>query len=113
MANGPGYILPNDLNQKIPESIRSPSSRENKHRHPSWESSDIGVFEPERWIKTGEDGTETLDVYAGPSMQFGAGLRGCFGKKLAYLELRILLTVLIWTYELQPVLEKLVGSRVI
>ncbi|MCJ1472279.1 hypothetical protein MMC13_000926 [Lambiella insularis] len=109
MANGPGYIVSNDLNEKIPENMRTTSSQENKHRIPSWESSDIGVFRPERWIKIDERGKETFDVHAGPSMRFGAGLRGCFGKKLAYLEFRILLTVLMWTYELQLLPEKLRG----
>ena len=112
MANGPGYILSNDLNEKIPDHVRSPSSRENKHRLPNWESSDIGAFKPERWIKIDKDnGTETFDNHAGPSMQFGAGLRGCFGKKLAYLEIRILISVLVWTYELLPVPEKLRGHE--
>ena len=111
MANGPGYIVSNDLNEKIPENVRSTSSQENKHWVASWKSSDIGVFKPERWIKIDQDGNETFDIHAGPSMQFGAGLRGCFGKKLAYLEIRILITVLMWTYELQLVPEKLRGHE--
>lgn len=111
MANGPGYIVSNDLNEKIPKNVRSTSSQENKHRVRSWESSDIGVFRSERWIKTDKDGNETFDIHAGPSMQFGAGLRVCFGKKLAYLEIRILITVLMWTYELQLVPKKWRGHE--
>ncbi|KAI0124990.1 cytochrome P450 [Xylariales sp. AK1849] len=112
MSNGPGYIVSNDLNETIPEHVRSISSRENKHRAmPSWESSDIGVFKPERWIKTDENGVQMFDVHAGPSMQFGSGLRGCFGKKLAYLEIRIFIAVLLWTYDLQLVPEALRGHE--
>lgn len=111
MANGPGYMVSNDLNEKISEDVRSLSSQESKHRVASWESGDIGVFNPQRWIKTNEDGNESFDVHAGPSMQFGAGLRGCFGKKLAYLEIRILITIMIWTYELQLVSKKWRGQE--
>jgi cytochrome P450 len=112
LSNGPGYILPNDLNERIAESTRSGSSQDNKHRViPTWDSSDIGVFKPERWIKIDADGNETFDKYAGTSMQFGAGLRGCFGKNLANLEIRILIAVLIWTFELQSVPERLRGHE--
>jgi hypothetical protein len=68
MANWPGYIVPNDLNEEISENVRSTSSQENKLQVPSWESSDIGVFKPERWIKIYENGNETFDIHAGPSM---------------------------------------------
>ncbi|XXG96005.1 hypothetical protein Hte_002282 [Hypoxylon texense] len=113
LSNGPGYITPNDLNETIPEHARSPSSQETKGRAiPSWASGDIGAFRPERWIKRDEEtGVETFDARAGPSMQFGAGLRGCFGKKLAYLEIRILIVLLLWTFELQRVPEELRGHE--
>ncbi|KAI0973117.1 cytochrome P450 [Xylaria arbuscula] len=110
LSNGPGYMLSNDLNETIPEHVRSTSSQESKHRvPPNWASGDISVFRPERWIKTDERGIEIFDMHAGPSMQFGAGLRGCFGKKLAYLEIRILIVLLLWTFELQAVPEDLRG----
>ncbi|KAI4871003.1 cytochrome P450 [Hypoxylon rubiginosum] len=112
LSNGPGYMAPNDLNETIPEHARSPSSQESKGRAiPSWASSNIAAFRPERWIKTDKEGVETFDMRAGPSMQFGSGLRGCFGKKLAYLEIRILITLLLWTFELQPVPESLKGHE--
>ncbi|RYP00760.1 hypothetical protein DL763_000640 [Monosporascus cannonballus] len=110
MSNGPGYMTSNDINERIPEGVRSKWSQENKDRAiPNWDSSDIGEFKPERWIKTDENGNETFDARAGPSMQFGAGLRACFGKKLVYLKMRIVIAVLLWTFELQPPPEKLRG----
>lgn len=108
LSNGPGYLAPNDLNDTIPESARSLSSRENKHRAlPNWDPADVAEFKPERWIKTDGEGCESFDGQAGPVVQFGGGVRGCFGEKMAYLEMRILLVVLLWTYELLPVPEKL------
>ena len=39
---------------------------------------------------------------AGPTLPFGLGVRGCFGRRLAYLELRILVTLLVWHLEFLP-----------
>ncbi|KAK2614765.1 hypothetical protein N8I77_001567 [Diaporthe amygdali] len=110
MAHGPGYMTPNTVNDSIPEHTRSESSRENKDRAiPLWDPSDVNAFRPERWIKTDDKGSDVFDVHAGPVMQFGGGLRGCFGKKLAYLEMKFFVTLLVWTYELEQVPEKLRG----
>ncbi|KAI8622988.1 cytochrome P450 [Xylariaceae sp. FL1651] len=110
LSNGPGYMKPDGVNQSIPEAARSHSSRQNKRRAmPSWAPDDIAAFRPERWIKVSERGIENFNANAGPSMQFGMGLRGCFGKRLAYLEIRILLVMLLWNFELRLVPEKLRG----
>jgi cytochrome P450 len=110
MTNGPGYMEPNTINEGIPEHVRSDSSRANKDRAvPLWEDSDITVFKPERWIKTDEKGVDTFDVHAGPTLQFGGGIRGCFGKKMAYLEMRMFIALLVWGFDLEVVPEKLRG----
>jgi cytochrome P450 len=46
-----------------------------------------------------EKGDE-FDPSAKPVLAFGLGLRGCFGKRLAYVEIRILITLIIWNFEL-------------
>lgn len=110
MANGPGYTAPNTINESIPEHARSESSQANKERAiPQWDEGDIAVFRPERWIKTDEKGVETFNIHAGPVMQFGGGLRGCFGKKMAYLEMKIFVALMVWTFDLEVVPEKLRG----
>lgn len=110
MANGPGYRAPNTLNESIPEHARSASSRANKDRAvPPWDPEDITTFKPERWIKTDGRGAEVFDVHSGPVLQFGGGLRGCFGKKMAYLEMKIFIALLVWTFDLETVPEKLGG----
>lgn len=64
----------------IEERKRSSSSQASKDRTGVWEVSDIGVFKPERWLKTtGEKGEVEFTKNAGPSLPFGAGIRGCFG----------------------------------
>lgn len=111
---GPGFVQPNTLEKMIPEEKRSLSSRENKDRAlPSWNPEDIGQFNPERWLKGNEKGDQVFDKHAGPVVQFGGGLRGCFGKKLAYLEMRFFITILVWNYELLQVPPKLRGYEAV
>lgn len=62
---------------EIDERLRSASSRESKTRYGVWEPSNKGSFLPERWLVRDEDGNEKFDLQAGPSLPFGAGLRGC------------------------------------
>lgn len=90
MSNGPGYNQPNHLNETISDAIRSQSSRDNKDKIGTWNAGDVGQFKPERWLRLNEDGKEEFDAHSGPVMQFGGGIRGCFGRKLAYVEMRIL-----------------------
>lgn len=108
LANGPGYIGPVDQNDEISESVRSLTSRGSKDRAiPNWDPADVFEFRPDRCIKENNEGLQSFNNQAGPVMQFDAGIRGCFGRKLAYLEIRTVLVLLIWTFELLPVPEKL------
>lgn len=110
LAVGAGYVEPNTVNETIPEAVRSVSSREHKGQLGVWDDADVGEFKPERWLKrNNETGDEVFDMHAGPTLQFGGGMRGCFGKKLAYLEMKILVTIMIWTFEMLPVPEGLGG----
>ncbi|KAI1750670.1 cytochrome P450 [Xylaria castorea] len=61
---------------------------------------DIGAFEPGRWLVKDENtGKEVFNAYALPSLAFGGGYRGCAGRKLASMELRIVVTLLILNLE--------------
>ncbi|TGJ83827.1 hypothetical protein E0Z10_g4971 [Xylaria hypoxylon] len=95
VSEGPGYQSP-----PIPvlESARSPSSRD-KNLYGSWDPSDMHLFNPERWLKTDEKGNVVYDAQSGPIMAFSLGPRGCFGRRLAYLEVRIVLALLVWNFE--------------
>jgi cytochrome P450 len=74
----------------------------------SWPAEDISIFKPERWLipRVRDDGNdngirdEQFDPSAGPQLAFGLGPRGCYGRRLVYLEMRILFTLLLWRFEL-------------
>lgn len=102
-TDGPGYQSP-----PIPvaESTRSPSSRE-KMRCGAWDPSDMHLFKPERWLKTDEDGNVVYDAQSGPMLAFSLGPRGCFGRRLAYLETRIVLALLVWNFEFHKLSDEL------
>ncbi|KAG6094704.1 hypothetical protein E4U30_003099 [Claviceps sp. LM220 group G6] len=91
----------------VADEARSPSSLAHSQRLPSWDDDAIAQFNPERWLKTRDDETGTgtgefdnveYDCNAGPMLSFGAGPRVCFGKRLAYLEMRIMITLLVWNF---------------
>ncbi|KAG6022461.1 hypothetical protein E4U19_005006 [Claviceps sp. Clav32 group G5] len=95
---------------RIANEARSPSSLAHSQRMPSWDDDEVAEFKPERWLKTSGDKTGTdagefdnveYDCNAGPMLSFGAGPRGCFGKRLAYLEMRIMITLLVWNFTLE------------
>ncbi|KAI8626282.1 cytochrome P450 monooxygenase [Xylariaceae sp. FL1651] len=65
----------------------------------SWDPDGMAAFNPERWL-VGKDGA--FDPKAGPQLAFGLGPRSCYGKRLAYLEFRILITLIVWNFELLP-----------
>jgi cytochrome P450 len=72
----------------------------------TWAAEGMREFDPERWlVRDKESGEKVFDAQAGPHMSFGGGLRGCFGRKMAYLELRLAIVLVLWHFKLQPVPE--------
>lgn len=95
-ARGPGIT---ETSYNADEKVRSPSSiQAAASSRPEWDEDDRGSFIPERWLN--EKGE--YDSTAGPILPFGLGLRACYGRRLAYLEMRILVTLLIWNFEFLP-----------
>ncbi|ORY68616.1 cytochrome P450 monooxygenase [Pseudomassariella vexata] len=90
----------------VDESLRSESARAHPDTPSSWGHDNPGAFVPERWIKT-EDGAEIFDPLAGPFLSFSSGIRGCFGRRLAYVQLRVVMTLMIWNLEFGPLPEEL------
>jgi cytochrome P450 len=107
MANGPGYLEPAI---EASDEERSPGARQagKAALTGAWSDDDLHLFRPERWLQT-DPATEkvSFNSMAGPSLAFGMGLRGCFGKKLAMQMLKIQFALLIWHFELLPVAKKL------
>ncbi|PNS14298.1 Isotrichodermin C-15 hydroxylase [Sphaceloma murrayae] len=106
LSNGSGFVDEDLFVDQIDEKVRSQSSREAKGRLGTWEKGSVKAFRPERWIKVHE-GVEEYDSRSGPTQPFGGGIRGCFGKRLAYLEMKVLFTLLLWKFELLPVPKEL------
>ena len=89
---------------EIDDMSRSESSRNalrNKGQR-KWPEGNMNDFYPERWLRMADDEKQMFDGTAGPFLAFGLGKRGCFGQKLAYLEMKLLLTLIVWHFELQP-----------
>jgi len=63
------------------DSVRSSSSKTAGRKCPPWKD-DPQTYIPERWLEE-VDGKRTFNPRMGSSLPFGAGSRGCFGKKLA------------------------------
>ncbi|KAI0815553.1 cytochrome P450 [Xylaria sp. FL0064] len=104
---------------QIPEHSRSETSQAAKDKVGAWREDDMADFQPLRWLRKTKSskahataGSEALledlsfadyefDPHAGPSMTLGAGPRGCAGRRLAYMELRIVLVLLVWNFVLE------------
>ncbi|KAF4457825.1 cytochrome p450 [Fusarium austroafricanum] len=72
----------------------------------------LNIFEPRRWLrKDPETGRETFNPYSMPSLAFGGGMRGCFGRKLAVMKLRIIVVMLIISFEIQELPSEFKSMR--
>lgn len=108
----------------INEDTRSPSSRAHRDQVGVWDEERIAEFMPERWLKTkvsngpctadqpSDRGDFTyaeykFDQQAGPMLLFGAGPRMCVGRRLGYLQIRLVTVLAIWTFELLKVPDEI------
>lgn len=108
---GPGITTP-----AVHQSEEQQASEDKKFsftQRDDWDGSEPEKFMPERWLKKDEDGQVMYDAQAGPMLAFSLGVRGCFGRRLAYLTMRVLLTMLLWNFELDSVPEELDGWRAV
>ncbi|KAF4338311.1 cytochrome P450 monooxygenase 3A14 [Fusarium beomiforme] len=108
--NGPSLMKPAI---EAPENVRSESSQNVKSRYGEWSADDVEQFIPERWIDVDEKGAEIYNSMKGPFLTFGSGPRGCYGRRLAYLQLRIFWVLLMWNFEFLPVAPELRTQEVV
>lgn len=121
MANGAGYLSPS---MAVPDEQRSPGARRGEGRAltGAWDDEDISLFRPERWLHVdgdgdgdgngngnGNTGRVVFDSMAGPTLAFGLGPRGCFGRRLAVQTLKMQFSLLLWHFELLPCPRSLAG----
>ncbi|KAJ5958838.1 cytochrome P450 [Penicillium vulpinum] len=107
IANGPGFHAPS---LSVDEKLRGKTTKAN-----TWDERDLTVFNPERWLEykkssSGEDEVE-FNANAAPQIAFGLGPRSCWGRRLAYLEMRMVVTLIIWNFDLLPVSAALAAPK--
>ena len=107
MVNGgPGYLSPS---VPVDDATRSPTSKAAKSRGRWDETKDLRIFEPERWIVFKEDGSIEFDGAAGPQLGFGLGIRQCWGRRMAHLEIRTTMALVVWNFEMLEIPKSLGG----
>lgn len=89
----------------IAPELRSPTSK--PRATGKWERASKGLFQPERWL----DADGSFNAIAGPMLPFGAGPRGCFGQRLARMELRIMIVMLVLSFEFRPIPDAYASFR--
>jgi len=94
---GPSLNMPS---VSIDETSRSKTSQKHKPARQNWDNLNPEAFCPERWLRKDAEGKWVFDAASGPTLAFSAGNRGCWGKRLGQLELRIVFTILIWSAKL-------------
>jgi hypothetical protein len=101
----------------IDESQRTSSCQQAAVRHGDGPQSEagrnLGRFNPRRWLsKDAKTGKDVFNPHALPSLAFGGGYRGCPGRKLATMEFRMLITLLVLNLEFLALPEALRGMAV-
>lgn len=103
VSNGPGFLSPSIPLDDLKRSENSCAAKLNG----TWdETQDLTVFDPERWLvrKNNSEGLSENDIVfdgaAGPQLVFGLGPRACWGRRLAHMEMRTIIAMLVWTFEL-------------
>lgn len=103
ITNGAGYRAPS---LPIDEAKRSATSKAAPQKH--WdETKDLLIYDPERWLVENEKSQIVFDANAGPNISFGGGARGCWGRKIAYIQMRTMTTLMVWNFNLLQVPEVL------
>ncbi|KAF4633198.1 hypothetical protein G7Y89_g4928 [Cudoniella acicularis] len=70
---------------------------------------DLRDFDPERWLVGKDTGEVAFDGASHPQLAFGLGPRACWGRKLALLEMRIAVSMLLWKFDFLEVPQSLGG----
>jgi cytochrome P450 len=97
----------------IDETLRTKGQRESKQSMRHWNDDNIRLFMPERWLYEDEAGIIKFDPQAGPTLPFGGGIRGCFGKRYAYMQLKLLMAPLVLNFEFLEVPKEVAGMEVL
>lgn len=106
-TGGPGVARPAI---PCPEGLHTDDECRRRSNVPPWDPEDIATFRPDRWLVEGENGQLSFNPRAGPTLAFGLGPRKCFGQRLAYMQIRNVITLLLWNFRFKNMEGKL-GSK--
>jgi cytochrome P450 len=79
--------------------------------YPGKGNQDLEIFDPERWLVYDAQGNVEFDGSSYPQLAFGLGIRACWGRRLAMLEMRIMTTLMILKFDLKDVPNELAGHE--
>ncbi|KAJ5197412.1 hypothetical protein N7449_007891 [Penicillium cf. viridicatum] len=79
--------------------------------YPGKGNPDLEVFDPERWLVRNEKGDLEFDGSSYPQLAFGLGIRSCWGRRLAMVEMKIMTTLMTLKFELKDVPNGLRGHE--
>ncbi|KEY70887.1 hypothetical protein S7711_00731 [Stachybotrys chartarum IBT 7711] len=99
-----------------PDFSASPTSQywrdaKETRRYPGNGNRDLEVFDPERWLVRHDNGEVEFDSYSYPQLAFGLGIRSCWGRRLAQLEMRIVTVMMTLKFDLLDVPEPLASHE--
>ncbi|TLD23974.1 hypothetical protein PspLS_06416 [Pyricularia sp. CBS 133598] len=94
----------------VEETLRSVTCREAQAKRPRGgidgpSGHNLEAFNPRRWLYPGPEGRDIFDPEALPTLVFSHGTRGCFGKRLAMLDLRVFIAVLVLEFKFMEISE--------
>lgn len=104
VSNGPGFLSPPPPCVMASEQ-RSSTTHATRLGDRCDNGRDLGMFDPERWL-VGSDKERAgvaFDGTAAPQLVFGHGVRGCWGRKLAQMEMRMVVALLVWHFEMAEI----------
>ncbi|TDZ71621.1 Cytochrome P450 monooxygenase TRI13 [Colletotrichum trifolii] len=91
--------------------LRSPAARaamSGKASGPEDSKFSTADYVPERYLVRSGDGTrQVFDPSRGRNMIFSMGPRGCYGRKLAYVQMRMLVVLVLWSFQLEELPQEL------
>ncbi|PNS19187.1 Isotrichodermin C-15 hydroxylase [Sphaceloma murrayae] len=118
LTQGPSLQSPAFEIKEEERSIGSQNTKRDGRGAGEWDPESMADFLPERWLRpVRQEGADCtvgnlemqFSANSGPILSFGLGLRGCFGRRLGYLSMRILVTLIVWNFELLQCPPKLSG----
>lgn len=90
------------------EKLASHTSKDGKteRAYPGNGNPDLEVFDPERWLVR-KNGEVKFDGSSNSHLAFGLGVRACWGRKLAELEMKMMTAMVTWSFDLLEVPKEL------